>query len=42
MKSVTAHWLGRVRYGDALALQERLVEARIRGDLKMTDYQIVP
>ena len=28
---VTAHWLGRIRYGEALALQERLVEARIAG-----------
>jgi lipoyl(octanoyl) transferase len=27
----TAHWLGRVRYAEAHALQERLVEARIRG-----------
>ncbi|MGO8998497.1 MAG: lipoyl(octanoyl) transferase LipB [Polyangiaceae bacterium] len=33
MRSITAHWLGRVRYGDALALQERLVEARIRGEV---------
>jgi lipoyl(octanoyl) transferase len=31
--SITAHWLGRVRYGEALALQERLVEARIRGEI---------
>lgn len=30
-RAVTAHWLGRVRYGDALALQERLVEERVRG-----------
>jgi lipoyl(octanoyl) transferase len=33
MRSITAHWLGRIRYGDALALQERLVEARIRGEV---------
>ena len=31
MRSITARWLGRSRYGDALALQERLVEARVRG-----------
>lgn len=30
-RSVTAHWLGRVRYGEALALQERLVQERIAG-----------
>ncbi len=30
---VTAHWLGRVRYGEALALQERLVEARIANEI---------
>ncbi len=28
-----AHWLGRVRYGEAHALQERLLEARIRGEV---------
>jgi len=31
VKQITAHWLGRIRYADALALQERLVEARVRG-----------
>ncbi|HEX3345111.1 MAG TPA: lipoate-protein ligase B, partial [Polyangiaceae bacterium] len=33
MRSFTAHWLGRIRYGDAHALQERLVAARVRGDV---------
>ncbi len=33
MRTITAHWLGRTRYGEALALQERLVEARIRGEI---------
>ena len=33
MRSITAHWLGRLRYGEALALQERLVEARVRGEV---------
>jgi lipoyl(octanoyl) transferase len=33
MLRITAHWLGRVRYGEALALQERLVDARIRGEI---------
>ncbi len=28
-----AHWLGRVSYADALALQGRLLEARIRGEV---------
>jgi lipoyl(octanoyl) transferase len=32
-RSVTARWLGRVPYGEALALQERLVEERVRGDV---------
>ncbi len=31
MRSLTAHWLGRVRYADAHALQERLLDARIAG-----------
>jgi lipoyl(octanoyl) transferase len=31
VRSFTAHWLGRVRYARAHALQERLLEARIRG-----------
>jgi lipoyl(octanoyl) transferase len=35
-RAITAHWLGRIRYGDALALQERLVEARIRGEVEDT------
>jgi lipoyl(octanoyl) transferase len=29
-RSFTAHWLGRIRYADAHALQERLVDARIQ------------
>ena len=33
MTSITAHWLGRMRYGEALALQERLVEARVPGEI---------
>jgi lipoyl(octanoyl) transferase len=33
LKTVTAHWLGRVRYGEAHALQERLVEARIANEI---------
>jgi len=33
MRSFTAHWLGRIRYADAHALQERLVEARIRREV---------
>jgi lipoyl(octanoyl) transferase len=33
LKPVTAHWLGRIRYGEALALQERLVEARIANEI---------
>ena len=33
MRSFTAHWLGRIRYGEALSLQERLVEARVRGEI---------
>jgi lipoyl(octanoyl) transferase len=33
MRSFTAHWLGRVRYAEAHALQERLVEARVRGEI---------
>ncbi len=31
MRRFLAHWLGRVRYADAHALQERLVEERARG-----------
>jgi lipoyl(octanoyl) transferase len=31
MRAFTAHWLGRMRYADAHALQERLVDARIKG-----------
>src|ERR1700722_6482753 len=30
-RSFTAHWLGRVGYADAVALQERLMAARIAG-----------
>jgi lipoyl(octanoyl) transferase len=33
MREVTAYWLGRVAYGEAHALQERLVAARIRGEV---------
>jgi lipoyl(octanoyl) transferase len=33
LRDVTACWLGRVEYGEALALQERLVAARIRGEI---------
>jgi lipoyl(octanoyl) transferase len=33
MRSFTAHWLGRIRYADAHALQERLVAARVRGEV---------
>jgi lipoyl(octanoyl) transferase len=33
MRSFTAHWLGRMPYGDAHALQERTLEARIRGSI---------
>lgn len=32
----TAHWLGRVRYADAHALQERLLDARVRGEVEDT------
>ena len=31
MRRFVAHWLGRVHYAEAHALQERLLEARIRG-----------
>jgi lipoyl(octanoyl) transferase len=33
MRSFVAHWLGRARYGEVHALQERLLEARIRGEV---------
>jgi lipoyl(octanoyl) transferase len=33
VRTVTAHWLGRVPYGEAHALQERLMDARIRGEI---------
>jgi len=33
MRSFTAHWLGRVRYLEVHALQERLLQARIRGEV---------
>ena len=33
MRRITQHWLGRVSYADAHALQEKLVEARIRGKI---------
>jgi lipoyl(octanoyl) transferase len=31
VRTITAHWLGRIEYGEALALQERLVRERIDG-----------
>jgi lipoyl(octanoyl) transferase len=31
-RSIVAHWLGRVPYAEAHALQERLLEARVRGE----------
>src|SRR5580658_9063470 len=33
MRRFTAQWLGRVRYAEALAVQEQLLEARIRGEV---------
>jgi len=33
VRKFEARWLGRVRYGEALALQERLLEARIAGTI---------
>jgi lipoyl(octanoyl) transferase len=33
MRSFTAHWLGRIRYADAHTLQERLLAARVRGEV---------
>jgi lipoyl(octanoyl) transferase len=33
MRSFTAHWLGRIGYGDAHALQERLVASRIADEV---------
>jgi lipoyl(octanoyl) transferase len=33
MRRFVAHWLGRMRYGQAHVLQERLVEARICGEV---------
>jgi lipoyl(octanoyl) transferase len=33
MRSFTAHWLGRIGYGPAHALQERLVASRIAGEV---------
>ena len=35
-RHITAHWLGRVRYDEALALQEHLVKARIAGEMGAT------
>jgi lipoyl(octanoyl) transferase len=32
-RSITAHWLGRVPYGRAHELQQRLVDARVRGEI---------
>ncbi len=36
MKAFVAHWLGRVRYAEALALQERLFEQRLEGVISDT------
>jgi lipoyl(octanoyl) transferase len=36
MRRIEAHWLGRVRYADAHALQERLVEQRVAGKIADT------
>jgi lipoyl(octanoyl) transferase len=33
MRHFAAHWLGRTRYAEAHALQERLLDARIRGEV---------
>jgi lipoyl(octanoyl) transferase len=33
VRSLTAHWLGRVRYAEAHALQERLVASRVRREV---------
>jgi lipoyl(octanoyl) transferase len=33
MRTIAARWLGRVRYADAHALQERLVGERVRGEI---------
>jgi lipoyl(octanoyl) transferase len=33
VRSFTARWLGRIRYAEAHALQERLVEQRVRGEV---------
>jgi len=32
-RTVALHWLGRTRYAEAHALQERLVQARVRGEI---------
>jgi lipoyl(octanoyl) transferase len=36
MRTVTAHWLGRVAYAETHALQERTVRARIQGEIEDT------
>jgi len=33
MRRFAAQWLGRVRYAEALGMQERLLEARVRGEI---------
>ncbi|HEY5145350.1 MAG TPA: lipoate-protein ligase B, partial [Polyangiaceae bacterium] len=33
MRKFEARWLGRMRYGDALALQEQLLASRIAGTI---------
>jgi lipoyl(octanoyl) transferase len=36
MRRFAAHWLGRIRYAEAHALQERLLAARVRGEVDDT------
>jgi lipoyl(octanoyl) transferase len=36
MRRFVARWLGRVRYAEAHALQERLLDARVRGEIEDT------
>jgi lipoyl(octanoyl) transferase len=35
-RDITAHWLGRIPYADALAMQERILAARVRGEVPDT------
>src|SRR5437764_12382364 len=32
-RSIAAHWIGRVKYGPAHELQQRLVDARVRNEI---------